>query len=95
VKWSVDDDGVIATYMLGPEGVLALRYASRARGYPAELAAFEQAFGDADIAVSDFVAGPRAHVDLIDLEERVRRCSSPAVSSGRPARPSARLIPGR
>jgi len=41
------------------------------RRYRAELAAFENAFGDPDIAVSAFVAGDAAHVHLIDVEERL------------------------
>jgi hypothetical protein len=39
------------------------------RRFRPELAAFEQAFGDAGIPVSEFVAGAGAHVALIDIEQ--------------------------
>jgi hypothetical protein len=41
------------------------------KGFPPELAAFEQAFGDPGVAVSAFVAGKAAHVHLIDIEQHV------------------------
>ena len=39
--------------------------------YPAELDAFESAFGDAAIPVSAFVTGAAAHVQIIDIEQRL------------------------
>ena len=41
------------------------------KGFPPELAAFEQAFGDPGTAVSAFVADKAAHVHLLDIEQRV------------------------
>jgi hypothetical protein len=41
------------------------------KGYPAELAAFSATFDDPDIAISAFVAGPAAHVELVNLEQRL------------------------
>jgi hypothetical protein len=41
------------------------------RRYRNELAAFERRFGDPDIPVWQFVAGDAAHVQLIDLEQRL------------------------
>jgi hypothetical protein len=39
--------------------------------YPTEIAAFESAFGDAEISVSAFIAGAAAHVQVIDIEQRL------------------------
>jgi hypothetical protein len=41
------------------------------KGFPAELAAFERAFGDPGMAVSAFVAGAAGQVALIDIEQRL------------------------
>jgi hypothetical protein len=60
------------------------------RRYRAELAAFESAFGDAEIPVSAFVAGDAAHVALIDMEQRLPDLFT-SLALGRPARrPRAR-----
>jgi hypothetical protein len=39
--------------------------------YPTEIAAFESAFGDAEISVSAFIAGAAAHVQVIDIGQRL------------------------
>ena len=41
------------------------------RRYRNELAAYEQRFGDPDVPVRQFVSGEAAHVQLIDLEQRL------------------------
>jgi hypothetical protein len=41
------------------------------KGYPAEIVAFEAAFGDPLIPISSFVAGAAAHVQLINIEQRL------------------------
>ena len=65
-------------YVLGDRPIGWLRSTTssvrtKMKGYPAELLAFERAFHDPDIEISAFVAGPAAHVRLIDLEQRLPR----------------------
>ena len=63
-------------YVLGDRPIGWLRTTTssirqKMKGYPAELATFSATFGDPDIAISAFVAGPAAHVELVNLERRL------------------------
>ena len=76
-RLAADSSGRTAElYVRGP---IAIGWLKRSRspirqqikGFPPELVAFEQTFGDSGIAVSAFVAGKAAHVHLIDIEQHV------------------------
>jgi hypothetical protein len=74
-RLAADESGRAAElYVRGPRPIAWLRTTrspvrQQIKGYPAELAAFERNFGDAEIAVSAFVAGDAAQVALIDIEQ--------------------------
>lgn len=77
VRLAADTSGRRAElYVRGTRPITWLRSSRSAvrqqlRRYQAELAAFERAFDDPNIAVSAFVSGLGSHVALIDLEQRM------------------------
>jgi hypothetical protein len=77
VRLAADTSGRSAElYVRGSRPITWLRTTTSSvrqqlRRYRTELEAFEQAFGDPDIAVKAFVAGDAAHVRLIDIEQRL------------------------
>jgi hypothetical protein len=78
VRLAADTSGRNAElYLRGTRPIMWLRTTrstvrQQLRRYRSELTAFETAFGDPNVAISAFVAGPGAHVALIDIEQYVQ-----------------------